>query len=70
MSSRPYDRVLEVVGSQKALVELSGVRQSTVSGWQESGIIPLRHIPRILAAASDRGISLSEKDFLPSVETA
>lgn len=43
------------------------MRPKAVGGT--GGIIPLRHIPVLLAAARTRGVHLSAEDFLPTVSS-
>ena len=71
MSSRPYDRLLEIVGGKQAvLVEATGLPQSTISYWQQTGIIPPRRIPEIIDRLRARGYSVTAEDCVPSSEAA
>lgn len=66
MSSRPYDRLLEIVGKQAVIVELSEAPQGTVSSWAKSGLIPLGRIPTILRNGEKAGFTIPPETFLPS----
>jgi hypothetical protein len=43
---------------------------STVHRWLESGLIPAKHQPEVLAAAKRHRIRLSASDFLPRAVAA
>lgn len=39
---------------------------STVQGWKDSGFIPAKHQPDVLALAQKFGVKLSPADFFPA----
>jgi len=67
MTLTPYQRIVNKLGSQKALAELAEQRQQTVAHWKKAGIIPARHMSRILANAQARGLPLEMSDFFEVV---
>ncbi len=57
-------QVIEKFGGQSALAALIGRRQSTVSYWAKTGVIPARWQAVLLELARSRGIELSATDFM------
>ncbi|WP_353861442.1 carph-isopro domain-containing protein [Azospirillum formosense] len=57
------DRIIGRFGTQTALADAIGVRQSAVAAWKRRGIIPARQQLRILEVARERGIPLEPADF-------
>ncbi|OYD82521.1 Cro/CI family transcriptional regulator [Azospirillum brasilense] len=57
------DVIIQKFGTQTALAEAVGVRQSAVAAWKKRGFIPARQQPAVLAAARNRGIKLTPNDF-------
>ena len=56
------DRLVALFGSQKAVGEIAGRKQSTVSGWAERGVpAELARVFRL--AARKRGLTLSLDEF-------
>jgi hypothetical protein len=62
-------RIIEKFGGQSDLASLIGKGQSTVQYWAKTGLIPAKWQAQLLKVASEKGISLSPSDFLPTPET-
>jgi hypothetical protein len=62
-------QVIEKFGGQSALAALIGKRQSTVSYWAKTGVIPARWQGILLDLATSRGIELTPADFIGANET-
>jgi hypothetical protein len=66
---RPAERIIDRFGGIAALARALGHRNSsTVQGWKERGVIPIRQIENVLAAARARGVLLSHADFFEQPE--
>lgn len=57
-------RVIDKFGSQTAVAEVIGKRQSTVAHWAKTGVIPAKWHGTLLDAAKSRGISLRPEDLI------
>lgn len=58
------DFIIERFGGLTALAKALGHEHpTTVQGWKGRGVIPSRHIPKIIEVARGRGIQLSAADF-------
>ena len=57
--------MLSIFGGQNATARAIGRRQSTVWRWASTGIVPIKHIPEIIAAAArlDPPVHLTPNDF-------
>jgi hypothetical protein len=62
------ERIIKKFGGQSVLASLIGKRQSTVQYWAKSGLVPIKWHSELLKLASERGISLTPSDFLPTPE--
>src|SRR5688572_23747889 len=60
--------VVAKFGGQAALAKLLGTAQSTVQYWVQSGTIPAKRHPALLALARERGIELYPGDFIAPPE--
>jgi len=70
-SETPAARIIAMFGGLSAMARELGHRHaSTVQGWQERGLIPIRQQPEVLAAAQRLGIALTAADFLPALPPA
>ena len=61
-------KIIEKFGGQSALAELIGKRQSTVSHWAKTGIIPAKWRPIIINLSNQKNLGLSPADFDSEVE--
>jgi hypothetical protein len=61
--------IAEKFGGQSSLARLLKKRQSTVSHWVSTGIIPYKWYAPILEAAEQKGIILTYEDLLPATLT-
>lgn len=78
----PAFRIIDACGGVDAVVAATGVHFTRVYGWMApkdgsrrgtGGTIPVKHWPRLMALASERGHDLKAEDFLEepaSVEVA
>jgi DNA-binding transcriptional regulator YiaG len=57
------ERIIEKFGTQSALADALGIRQSAVAAWKKRGFIPARQQEEILRIARRRGINIGPKDF-------
>lgn len=65
----PVDRVISKFGGVPALARLLGhSHPTTVYGWKDRGVIPVRQQPILIALARDKGIALEPADFF-DIET-
>jgi len=60
----PAQSIIEKLGGPAAVAEIARVHRTRPYGWLKTGIIPLRHIPKLVAAAKARRIKLSTDDFM------
>ena len=70
----PARSIIQSLGGPNAVAEIAGVHRTRVSNWMRrkdaggtGGMIPFKHVPALIEAASERGIPLSADDFLPRV---
>lgn len=68
----PASTIIGKVGVQ-TVANITGAHVSRIYRWMypkekggTDGVIPLKHIPALLAAAKAKGIALSADDFLPT----
>lgn len=73
----PASTVIGKLGGPTKVAQVVGVHRTRVSNWarpKESGgtggVIPMRHVPKLLALAQEKGIKLSADDFIPAQERA
>lgn len=73
----PASKIIKKFGGAAKVAAIVGVHRTRVYGWERpksaggtGGVIPMPHIPKLLAAASEREIELSAADFIPGVEGA
>lgn len=74
----PAKRIVSLLGGPNRVASIAGVHRTRVSNWSRKkedggtgGTIPFKHVPALLAAAREQGVSLTADDFLPcSEETA
>jgi hypothetical protein len=58
------EKIISLFGGQRRLADVLGhEHQTTVQGWQQRGVIPLRQIPLVIKAARRLGIDLKHEDF-------
>lgn len=68
----PAKSIIEALGGPEKVAEIAGVHRTRVYGWMRNkerggtgGTIPLPHIPKLLHAAREQGVSLTAENFLP-----
>lgn len=73
----PAASIIKSLGGPNAVAEITGVHRTRVSNWKRAkaaggtgGIIPFRHVQRLLDAAKEKGVRLSVDDFLPGEREA
>lgn len=71
----PASTIIDRMGGIKRVAEITGVHRTRVSNWKRprevggtGGVIPLKHIPVLIAEARSRGIVISADDFMPTSE--
>lgn len=69
----PATHIIQALGGAAQVASIVGVHRTRVYRWMKSqadggtgGIIPQRHIPKIMAAAKVAGVNLTGDDFLPA----
>ena len=69
-SSRPIDqnapasRVIAIFGGISKMARATGFSTSTIFDWQQKGLIPQGHWPKIICAAKSIGLWVSWEDFI------
>lgn len=63
----PAKTIINDLGGPAAVASFAGVHRTRVYGWLKSGTIPLKHIPKLIAAARTQGKDWSADRFLPKV---
>lgn len=68
----PARTIIDRLGGPSKVSAIAGVHRTRVSNWAREksaggtgGIIPQRHVRKLLAAAREKGVDLSAEDFLP-----
>lgn len=61
----PANQIVKDLGGPAAVAAIAGVHRTRVYGWLSTGIIPLKHIPKLIAAARLQGKDWSADRFLP-----
>lgn len=64
------DTIIERFGTQSALADALGIRQSAVAAWKKRGSIPSRQQQEILKAARHSNVKIEPADFFPRDEEA
>lgn len=64
---KDVNRIIDIFGGLTATAKAIGVKYpSVVQQWRDRGNIPSRYYTQIIAAAADRGVSLTLGDFFTS----
>lgn len=64
-------RIIEIFGGLTATAEALDLKYpSVVQQWRDRGNIPARYYTKIIAAAADRGVSLTLGDFFTDQDAA
>lgn len=73
----PAQSIVKKLGGPSIVAGIVGVHRTRVSNWSRpksaggtGGLIPLKHIPTLIEAASDRNIVLTAEEFLPRTAEA
>lgn len=73
----PAQSIINRLGGPNKVASIAGVHRTRVSNWKRpkedggtGGVIPFKHVPALLAAAKESGVSLKVEDFLPVPEHA
>ena len=61
----PAKTIISDLGGPAAVARIAGVHRTRVYAWLANGVIPLRHIPKLIAAAKAMGKDWSADRFLP-----
>lgn len=69
----PASSIIASLGGDTAVAAITGVHRTRVANWKRpratggtGGVIPLKHISKLLDAARARDIPLTAAQFLPS----
>lgn len=73
----PASNIISSLGGPSVVAQAVGVHRTRVSMWQAprekggtNGLIPYRHVPKLLEFAKSRGVDLKPGDFMPTADTA
>lgn len=73
----PASKIIKKLGGPSKVALITGVHRTRVSNWKRGkevggtgGVIPFKHVPKLLEAAVEMGEPLSADDFLPVKEAA
>lgn len=73
----PAQTIIRKLGGATVVAGIAGVHRTRVSNWARAkaaggtgGTIPFKHVPKLIAAAATKGVSLSADDFLPEKDAA
>ncbi|WP_416551684.1 carph-isopro domain-containing protein [Phaeobacter sp. JH203A] len=73
----PAETIITALGGPSAVARAAGVHRTRVSMWKAprerggtNGLIPYRHVPRLLEFAKERGVELEPGDFIPPADDA
>lgn len=68
----PASTIIKRLGGPSKVAKVVGVHRTRVSNWMRprsvggaDGVVPFRHVPRLIEHAKSIGVSLSADDFLP-----
>ena len=61
----PAKTIIADLGGPAAVAAIAGVHRTRVYGWLSTGVIPLKHIPKLIAEAKKQGKDWSADRFLP-----
>lgn len=64
------ETIISKFGTQEALANALGCRQSVIAGWKRRGFVPAQQQGRVLEAAKREGVSLTPDDFFASPQDA
>lgn len=62
--ANPAQSIIRKFGSQGVLARAIGTRQSTVAHWAQTGNVPPKWQPKIIEAAAQAGLGITEYDFV------
>lgn len=68
----PAASIIALLGGDTAVAAITGVHRTRVANWKRpkvtggtGGVIPLKHISKLLDAARERDVPLTAAQFLP-----
>lgn len=68
----PATSIVRSLGGPTEVAAIVGVHRTRVHGWMRpksaggtGGVIPFKHVPKLISAARGMGKALSADDFLP-----
>lgn len=71
----PASSIISALGGPTAVAEAIGIHRTRVSMWQAprvrggtNGLIPYRHVSKIMELARDKGVDLRPADFIPCAQ--
>lgn len=73
----PAATIISALGGPTKVAKIAGVHRTRVWNWTRpkagggtGGVIPMRHIGKLMSAASTAGVKLKAEDFIPPHITA
>lgn len=71
----PADKIITALGGPTAVAKAAGVHRTRVSMWKVSrekggtnGLIPYKHVNKLLKFAKEQGVPLRRSDFFPHTD--
>jgi len=68
----PAASIISALGGPTAVADVVGIHRTRVSMWQAprerggtNGMIPYRHIEKLLSMARQQGVNIGPEDFMP-----
>jgi len=68
----PANGIINLLGGVSVVSGIAGVHRTRVSNWRRprekggtNGVIPFKHVPRLLAYAREHELQVCADDFLP-----
>lgn len=59
------DQIIEKLGGPAEVAAIAKVHRTRPYGWIRDGVIPLKHIPKLVAAAKAKRVAIKLEDFMP-----
>ncbi len=59
------ETIIEKLGGPAEVAAIANVHRTRPYGWVRGGVIPLKHIPKLAAAAKAKRLPIKLEDFMP-----
>ncbi|MGP3699214.1 hypothetical protein [Rhodobacter sp. NSM] len=71
----PARTIITKLGGPSKVAEIVGIHRTRVYSWMRprikggtGGLIPMWHVPALMAAAAEAGVHIAAADFVPAAE--